>query len=82
MLPQFATVPDMDIFTVEVSFKALEDPAERQYLNELPTSFVLSAEQVDHLRSAAQTIIFDSPDLKEALKDEDVHILDASPAGL
>lgn len=75
-VPQFANAPDLDIFSVEVSFKVLEDPAERTYLNELPTSFVLSTEQVDRLRSAAAAIVFDSPDLKEALKSEDVHILD------
>jgi len=73
-MPSVENAPNVDIFTIEVSFQVLKDTTERAYLNQLPTSFVLSAEQVDRLRSAAAAIVFDSPDLKEALKDEHVHI--------
>src|SRR6185436_8676168 len=46
-----------DIYTIDVSFQALKDKAERDYLNQLPTSFALSDEAVDRLRAAAATII-------------------------
>ena len=45
--------PEVDIFAIDVSFAALKDKAEFDYLNGLPTSFVLPAEAVDRLRAAA-----------------------------
>jgi NTE family protein len=68
--------PNADIYTIEVSFQALKDKAERDFLNQLPTSFVLSAEAVDRLRAAAATIILESPDLREALKDAGARVGD------
>jgi NTE family protein len=68
--------PNVDIFTVEVSFHVLEDKAESDYLNELPTSFVLPAEAVDRLRAAAGKIVLASPDLREALKNEQFRIVE------
>ena len=62
-------VPNADIYTIDVSFAALADKAEFDYLNNLPTSFVLPAESVDRLRAAAGTIISTSPDFKQLLKD-------------
>jgi NTE family protein len=59
--------PDADIYPIEVSFEALQDKTERDYVNQLPTSFHLSAEEVDRLRADAATIVHDSPVLKEAL---------------
>jgi NTE family protein len=73
---EIKNVPDVDIFTIEVSFKMLADKAERDYLNELPTSFVLPAEAVDRLRAAAGKILLASPDLHEALKGEDFRIVE------
>ena len=67
--------PNGDIYTIEVSFQALKGKSERDYLNQLPTSFALSDEAVDRLRAAAATIIFDSPELREALKDENLRIV-------
>jgi NTE family protein len=63
-------VPEADIYPIEVSFQALQDDAERERLNQLPTSFVLPDEAVDRLRAAAAKIIFDSRELRNALKDE------------
>jgi hypothetical protein len=40
-----------------------------EYLNNLPTSFVLPPEAVDRLRAAAGTIILSSPDFQRPLKD-------------
>jgi NTE family protein len=76
-IAEVKNAPNVDIFTVEVSFNVLADKAERDYLNELPTSFVLPAEAVDRLRAAAAQIVFASPDLREALKDEEFRIVDA-----
>jgi NTE family protein len=61
--------PDTDIYAIDVSFSDLDDPAERAYLNELPTSFVLPDEGVDRLRAAAGKIIENSADFKKLLKD-------------
>ncbi|HEY2677313.1 MAG TPA: patatin-like phospholipase family protein [Steroidobacteraceae bacterium] len=68
--------PNADIYTIEVSFRALHDKAERDYLNQLPTSFALPAEAVDRLRAAAGKIILDSPDFRQMLQDEGAHIAD------
>jgi NTE family protein len=66
--------PNADIYTIEVSFQALNDKAERDYLNQLPTSFSLPPEAVDRLRSAAGKIILDSPDFQQMLKDAGAHV--------
>jgi len=44
-----------------VSFAALKDTAELDFLNRQPTSFVQPAEGVDLLRAAAGTIIASRP---------------------
>jgi len=62
-------VPDAEIYAIDVSFPALKDKAELDYLNRLPTSFVLPAEAVDHLRAAAGTIITASAEFQRLLKD-------------
>jgi NTE family protein len=61
---------------IDVSFTVLKDKSERDYLNQLPTSFALSDDAVDRLRAAAQTIILNSTDLQQALRDEGAHIAD------
>jgi len=76
--PKLANVinaPNADIHVIEVLFQALKDKAERDYLNQLPTSFVLSDEAVDRLRAAAATIILDSPDFQKMLKDAGARIV-------
>jgi NTE family protein len=62
-------VPDVEIYPIDVSFQSLDDPAEFAYLNDLPTSFVLSDEAVDRLRAAAGKIIRSSPEFQRLLKD-------------
>jgi len=62
-------VPDAEIYAIDVSFAALKDKAEMDYLNQQPTTFVLSPEAVDRLRAAAGTIIADSPEFKRLLRD-------------
>ena len=62
-------VPDAEIYAIDVSFAALKDESERDYLNRQPTSFVLPAEAVDRLRAAAGTIIVASPEFQRLIKD-------------
>jgi len=64
------------IHTIEVSFEALKDKSERDFLNQLPTSLVLSDDAVDRLRAAAARIVLDSPDLREALNDKRPRVVD------
>ena len=56
-----AALPPIDFTVVDVSFDAVADPALRQYLQNLPTSFALSEEAVDRLRSSAAQVLRDSP---------------------
>ena len=73
-------VPNAEIYAVDVSFPALKDKAEFDYLNQQPTSFVLPAEAVDRLRAAAGTIIKDSPEFQRLLKDVGARLV-AEPPG-
>lgn len=61
--------PDVDFRFVEVEFNRIEDEAERDYLNAIPTAFRLKREQVDHLRRAAGTILDAHPDFQAVLQD-------------
>ena len=70
-------VPQAKIYAVDVSFPALKDKAELDYLNQQPTSFVLPPEAVDRLRAAAGKIIEASPEFQRVLKDTGVKIMSA-----
>jgi NTE family protein len=72
-------IPDAEIYAIDVSFPALKDKAELDYLNQQPTSFVLTPEAVDRLRAAAGTIIADSPEFKRLLKDVGAKVVPAPP---
>jgi len=67
--------PDADIYPVDVSFPRLKDPAEREYLNQLPTSFVLPDAAVDRLRAAAAKILLESPELRRLERDTGMRIV-------
>ena len=76
------TPPQADIFAIDVSFAGVSDPAERLYLNEQPTSFVLPPEAVDRLRAAAGQIILASPEFQRLVKDVGAKVVpDPSAAG-
>ena len=62
-------VPAAEIYAIDVSFPALQDKAEFDYLNQQPTAFLLPPEAVDRLRAAAGTIILESPEFRRLLKD-------------
>jgi NTE family protein len=63
-----ANAPNAEIYPIEVSFQMLTDKNERDYLNQLPTSFALPADAVDRLRAAAKKIILASPDFQQVLE--------------
>jgi len=73
-------VPNAELYVINVSFAALKDEAERDYLNQLPTSFVLPDEAVDRLRGAAAKIILDSPDFQRLLKDVGARVVERPAA--
>jgi len=73
-------VPDAEVFAIDVSFPALKDKAELDYLNQLPTTFVLSDEAVDRLRAAAGKIIMDSPEFQRLLNEIGARIVDKPSA--
>ena len=72
-------VPAAEIYAIDVSFAALKDKKEFDYLNLQPTTFVLTPEAVDRLRAAGGTIIMDSPEFKRLLKDMGATIAPAPP---
>jgi len=69
-------VPNAKIIAVEVSFAAHPDAAERDYLNEQPTSFALPAEAVDRLRAAAGVIIDASPEYQQLLGEMGAKVIE------
>jgi NTE family protein len=69
-------VPAAEIYAIDVSFAALKDKNELDFLNRQPTTFVLEPEAVDRLRAAAGTIIRDSPEFKRVLKDIGARIVE------
>ena len=65
-------IPDCDKFDVdlvELSFDRVQDPAEREYLDRVPTAFTLSPEQIIRLRRAAHLLVDESPELRVFLEE-------------
>jgi NTE family protein len=62
-------VPNAEIYTIDVSFKQIKNEEERFYLNQQPTSFVLTDEAVDRLRASAGKIIMASPEFQRLIQD-------------
>lgn len=63
-----AAARDVDLTVVNISFEKVHDRQERQYLMNLPTSFVLNNEQVDHLRQAAGQLLRESTDYQSVVQ--------------
>ena len=70
---QISTEPgscdDITFYLAEVRFEDLDDPEERSYLNNLPTSFQLKPKEVDKLRDAARRLLRKSKDFQRLLRD-------------
>ena len=69
MLARAVDVPDIEIYAIDASFEAHPSPEERAYLNQLPTSWRLTREQVDRLRAAAGEILRSSDEYRRMLRD-------------
>ncbi len=78
-LPAVVRAPDINIRVVEVSFGVLPDSAERDYLNTLPTSFVLDDEAVDRLRVAARNAILVSPEIRRLIDNGALRMVGPGP---
>lgn len=74
-LIEVVNAPDIDLYAIDVSFQALKDRAEADYLNNLRTSFVLPDTAVDRLRAAAGAIILASPEFQRLLKDTGARVV-------
>jgi NTE family protein len=68
--------PNAALYAIDVSFPQLKDKQERDYLNNLPTSFKLPDEAVDRLRAAAATIILNSADFQRLLKEANARVVE------
>jgi NTE family protein len=62
-------LPKLSVHTFDVAFENLPDPKEREYFMNLPTSFVLPAEDVDRLRAAAGQLLRQSQDFQALLRE-------------
>jgi NTE family protein len=71
--------PDINIHVIDVSFGAIPDASEREYLNTLPTSFVLPEEAVDRLRVAAKNAILASPEVKRLIANGQLRMVGSGP---
>ena len=54
------TLPALEFSVIDATFDAVRDPAEREYLLNLPTTLSLSPEAVDRLRAAAAQVLRES----------------------
>ena len=64
-----AKVPKVTLEVLDVSFDAIPDPKERAYFMNLPTSFVLTPEEVDRLRDVAGRLLRQSPEYESILRE-------------
>jgi NTE family protein len=71
--------PEINIRVIDVSFAVLPDKDERDYLNTLPTSFVLPDEAVDRLRLAAKHAIMVSPEVKRLIDNGALRMVGPGP---
>ena len=71
--------PDITIRVVDVSFGVLPDKGERDYLNTLPTSFVLDDDAVDRLRVAAKNAILASPEVQRLINNNALRMVGPGP---
>jgi NTE family protein len=62
-------LPKLTLHTMDVSFDAIKDPQERDRLMNIPTSFVLPAEDLDRLREIGGRLLRESVDYQELLHE-------------
>lgn len=54
-------------YFIRLSFEDVPDPPLRRFLNEIPTSFALSNEQVDRLIATGRQLLRDNPEFQRLL---------------
>jgi NTE family protein len=64
-----AFAPDADIYFIDVSFSAVNDVDEQEYLMRIPTTLYLTDEQIDRLLVAASRLIRNDPEFKRLMTD-------------
>jgi NTE family protein len=64
-----ASVPKITLHVIDVSFDAIRDPKERALFMNLPTSFVLPAEDIDGLREVASRLLRQSAEYESLVSD-------------
>ena len=62
-------LPKLTLHTMDVSFDAIKDPKERERFMNMPTTFVLPAEDVDRLREIGGRLLRESADFQELLRE-------------
>jgi NTE family protein len=62
-------LPKLALHPIDVGFDEIQQPDERAYFMNLPTSFVLPAEAVDRLRDVAGRLLRESPDYQALLRE-------------
>jgi len=74
-----AEVPLLEFDAIDVSFDSIKDPDERRYFMNLPTSFVLTDEEVDKLRAVGGRLLRESSTYQGVLKRLQGMAKDAAP---
>ncbi len=64
-----ASVPNVTMQVLDVSFGAIRDPEERAHFMNLPTSFVLPADDVDRLREVAGRLMRQSAEYRAIVSE-------------
>ena len=64
-----ASIQKITMHVLDVSFDAISDPKERAYYMDLPTSFVLSAEDIDSLREVAGRLLRQSAEYETVVHE-------------
>jgi NTE family protein len=59
----------LDFYIVHLSFDSLSDKTEREYFNDIPTTFSLPEEQVDRLRNVAGRLLYSNTEFLKLLDD-------------
>lgn len=61
--------PPLDFYLIHMTFTALPEQAERDYFHGIPTTFSLTADQVDRLRETAARLLYASHDFQRLVAD-------------
>ncbi len=63
------SMPKLKVHTMDVSFDAIKDKAERERFMNMPTTFVLPPDDVDRLREIGARLLRESPDFQDLVRE-------------